>query len=143
MIADVGLLTEKFNNLEILLSDYNALSGRLSAADLELVDETQLILNEREGVITKIKELISEEITADYTGDDKDLQKKIANLCLIQSEIMKREADNKERYKRKYDEVRGELENLQKEKKKLNFYQTTRSADGGTNQKGKQYDMQN
>ncbi|MDR2558995.1 MAG: hypothetical protein LBC86_05565 [Oscillospiraceae bacterium] len=167
MIAEVSLLLEKFDNLENLLFDFGELSGQLSSADLELIDETQIILNARENIITQIKilkpeiteiidkqstekaasirkMLIGETVMADFSEDEKAVQVKIINIRSLQNEIMKKEVGNQMRYKRKYEEVRGELENLQKEKKKLNFYQqTTRVADGGTGRKGGQFDSQN
>ncbi|MCL2696764.1 MAG: hypothetical protein FWE74_01630 [Oscillospiraceae bacterium] len=166
MIADVNLLLEKFDNLENLLSDFKELSGRLSSADLEFVEDTQIILDEREEIITQIKilkpeiteiidkqapekaaairkMLTGETVMTDFFEDEKSVQVKIINLRSLQSEIMQNEVGNRMRYKRKYDEVRGELENLQREKKKLNFYQTTRVADGGKAEKGRQFDSQN
>jgi hypothetical protein len=165
MITEVGLLLEKFDNLESLLFDFGELSGKLSSADLELVDETQVILTERENIITQIKVLkpeitdiidkqspekaaairkmlIGEMIMADFTEDEKAVQGKIISIRSLQSEILRKEAGNQVRYKRKYDEVRGELQNLQQEKKKLNFYQTTRDADGGKGEKGRQFNSQ-
>ncbi|MCL2637822.1 MAG: hypothetical protein FWD48_05560 [Oscillospiraceae bacterium] len=166
MIISVDLLAEKLGSLESLLFDFNALSERLSTADLELVDETQLVLDERENIITQIKTLkpeitelidkqtpekaatirkmlVGEKVTDKFLGEEEIIQVKIINLRLIQGEIMQKEVGNQLRYKRKYDEVRGELENLQREKKKLDFYQTTRIADGGKGEKGKQFDIQN
>jgi hypothetical protein len=165
MIVDVKLLVEKFDNLESLLFDFDMLSGKLSSADLEAVDETQSILDEREKIITQIKTLkpeitdiidrqtaekaaairkmlVGETAAVNFSEDERAVQVKIINLRSLQSEIMQKEAGNQIRYKLKYDEVRGELENLQKEKKKINFYQTTRDADGGKSEKGRQFNSQ-
>jgi len=146
MIVEVNALLEKFNTLENLLVSFDELSARLSSSDLELVDETQLILNEREKVIDSIKalnpeiiELIDEQtpekavairkmltgetVMSDFSADEKAVQMKIIGIRSLQSEIMQKEQSNKTKFKRKYDEVREELENLQREKKKLTFYQ--------------------
>ncbi|MDR2532168.1 MAG: hypothetical protein LBC82_04925 [Oscillospiraceae bacterium] len=149
MVVAVDLLMEKFNHLEDLLSDFGRLSGRLSSADFELVDETQGILDEREKIIGQIKiiqsqiteilekqppaqaakirkMLTGENVTADYSEDEKNIQVKIIGIHSLQSDIMQKESGTRIRFKKKYDDVRSELEELQKEKKKLNFYQNAR-----------------
>jgi len=146
MITDVNLLVEKFDALEALLSCYSELTNRLSAADIESIDEADAILGERDGLIGKMKEirpritelidkqtpekaaiirkmLIGETVMTDFSDDEKTIQAKAITLRSLQSDIMQKENGNRMRFKRKYDEVRGELEDLQKDKKKLNFYQ--------------------
>jgi len=160
MIIAVDLLMEKFNHLESLLVSFGELSGRLSSSDLELTDETQVILDEREKIIGEIntlrpqiteiidkqqpdkasairKMLTGETVLADFSEDEKAVQGKIINLRSIQSDIMQKECGNRMRFRRKYDEIRGELENLQREKKKLNFYQNNK-----VNEKGAKFDNQ-
>jgi hypothetical protein len=152
MITDVNLLAGKFDELEALLSTYSELTNRLSAADIESIDEADAILNEREGLIGKMKavqpqitELINKQtpekaaairkmltgdtIMADFSDDEKVIQAKAINLRSLQSDIMQKENSNRMRFKRKYDEIRGELEELQKDKKKLNFYQNAIVSD--------------
>jgi hypothetical protein len=164
MIIEVNLLTGKLDGLENLLVDFNELSARLAASDLEFVDETQIILNEREKVIDSIKVLqpeiidlidrqppekaaairkmlVGETVMSDFSEDEKAVQGKIISIRSLQSEIMQKEHTNNQRFKRKYDEAREELQNLQKEKKKLTFYQ--QSAKFGSTGKGVKYDSQN
>ncbi|MCL2019063.1 MAG: hypothetical protein FWG70_04815 [Oscillospiraceae bacterium] len=160
MIAEATLLMEKFNILEKHLSDFLLLSGRLSSSDLELVDETQVIFDERERIIREIKSLrpqitdiidsqtpekasmirkmlVGETVMVDFTEDEKMLQGKIISIRSIQSDIMKSEAGNKMRFRVKYGEVRTELEDLQREKKKITFYQNAR-----VDEKGAEFDNQ-
>ncbi|MCL2077459.1 MAG: hypothetical protein FWH08_03520 [Oscillospiraceae bacterium] len=145
MIVDVGLLIEKFDNLEDILSKYGKLTNRLSVADLELTDKTDVIFEEREKLIEQMrvikpqitelinkqstdkaeairKMLTGETVMADFSDDEKAVQTKVINLRSLQCDIVRKDDENKIRFKRKYDEIRGELENLQKDKKKLNFY---------------------
>ena len=146
MITDVNLLIEKFNNLEALLFEYAGLTANLSSADIELTEETEAIFEKREKLIEKMKsvtpqidELIEKQTTekavdirkmfagqtvlSDFAEDEKAVQAKIITLRSLQSDILSKDSDNKIKFKRKYDEIRIELENLQKDKKKLNFYQ--------------------
>ena len=160
MIVDVGLLIEKFDSLEDILSRYGRLTNRLSAADIELIEETGSIFEERERLIEEMKvikpqisELINrqtpdkaaairkmldgETIMSDFSEDEKAVQVKVINLRSLQSDIVQKDGGNKIRFKRKYDEIREQLENLQKDKKKLNFYQGAR-----LDIKGSQFDNQ-
>jgi len=160
MIIEVGLLMERFNHLESLLSDFGKLSGQLSSADLELTDETQEILDARDKIIKDINELrplitelidkqppekaavirkmlIGETVLSDFSDDEKAVQGKIINLRSLQSDIMQKECGNRLRFQRKHAEIREELENLQREKKKLNFYQNT-----AVSEKGAKFDNQ-
>lgn len=152
MIKDKILLLEKLDRLEELLAEFNELSGGLSAADLEIVEEADELLAAREKLIVQMKTLTpevaeivgrqspekttilgkmlnGEAVMAEFTEDEKELQSKIINIRSLQSDILKSDESNRMRFKRKYDEVREELENLQKEKKKLNFYQTAATSE--------------
>jgi hypothetical protein len=154
MITNTASLIEKLERLENLLSEYSALTGGLSAADLEAVEQTDELLAGRERIIAQVKlltpeiaEIIDsqppekaamlrkmlngEAVMANFTEQEKIIQTKIITLRSLQSDILKSDDSNRMRFKRKYDEVREELENLQKEKKKLNFYHSVKSDDKG------------
>ena len=155
MIVEKDLLIEKFDYLERLLDEYSALTGGLSAADLEVVEETDAILAAREKIIAQTK-LLTPEITeiiekqapetaamlgkmlngdaimANMSEDEKELRAKIINLRSLLGDIARLDEGNRIRFKRKYDEVREELENLQREKKKLNFYHSATTSDKGS-----------
>ncbi|MCL1822821.1 MAG: hypothetical protein FWG44_01335 [Oscillospiraceae bacterium] len=146
MITDINLLIEKFGKLEALLTRYGELTARLSSTDAELVDETETIFTEREEMIQKMKllnpqiteiidkqtpekaaairkMLLGETVVSDFADDEKAVQASIISLRSLQSDIINKDNSNQTRFKRKYDEVREELENMQKDKKKINFVQ--------------------
>jgi hypothetical protein len=161
MVVEMDLLLEEFDNLESLLAAYNELSGQLLAADFEFTDETDHILEEREELITQMKEvniliaglldkqppetadtmikmLAGENVMSGFEGEEKAVRAKILSLRSLQSEIVQKENVSRIKFNRKYEEVREELENLQKEKKKLNFYQNAK-----LDVKGSTFDSQN
>jgi len=161
MITQVDLLIEMFDNLEGLLFEYNQLTGRLSSADTENTGETQAIIEQREKLIDRMKKvkpeitrlinsqtpdkaeairkmMAGETVMSDFSDDEKAVQVKVTNLLSIQTDIVKKDIDAQTRFKRKYDEIRGELEDLQKGKKRINFYQNAK-----TDEKGTSYDTQN
>jgi len=148
--------------LEKLLAEYGGLTNRLTAVDIEVIDEARVIFDEREKLITQMKviepqvaELISrqepdtiaviqkmmagETVMARFSKDEKVLQSKIISLLSVQNAVVKAENDIRALFKSKYDEVREELGKLNAEKKRINFYQNV----AGEEKKGTKFDTQN
>ncbi|MCL2109520.1 MAG: hypothetical protein FWH20_09290 [Oscillospiraceae bacterium] len=162
MIFDLDILVEKLAALEKLLAEYGGLTNRLTAVDIEVIDEARVIFDEREKLITQMKviepqvaELISrqepdtiaviqkmmagETVMARFSKDEKVLQSKIISLLSVQNAVVKAENDIRALFKSKYDEVREELGKLNAEKKRINFYQNV----AGEEKKGTKFDTQN
>ena len=148
--------------MEKLLAEYGGLTNRLTAVDIEVIDEARVIFDEREKLITQMKviepqvaELISrqepdtiaviqkmmagETVMARFSKDEKVLQSKIISLLSVQNAVVKAENDIRALFKSKYDEVREELGKLNAEKKRINFYQNV----AGEEKKGTKFDTQN
>jgi hypothetical protein len=149
MIIDNNLLLEKLDSLETLLTDFKVFTGELSAVDLETVEETDSILAKRGRIIAEmnvitpeIAEIIAkqtpeqeemlknmlngETIIKSFTEEENAIQTRIISIRSLQSEIMKSEDSNRMKFKRKYDEVRDELEKLKEEKKRIDYYQSAK-----------------
>lgn len=159
-IDKLGEILDRFDELKRLLEEYSALSNRLVNADVEETAEASAIFADREALIgamseikvgidglieqqqpqkaALIRKMMNGDVTAGHFSDDeRAIQGKVLDLRSLQSEILLKDERYRRRFQEKYDEIRDNLLELQKDKKKINFYNNAK-----LNSKGYIFDNQ-